>query len=192
MPHRDPNKLYWHDHIMKYVIIPFVPRWVTPNHVTVVRFLLTPFVVWALAALPLQWAIPFFLLVAFTDVIDGSLARLRHQVTEWGSMYDPIADKILISLAAVIVITSTIGWWLTILVIFSELMVVVGALSHKHDGGTIMANGWGKTKMFTQVLGVTLLLFSMLFHLPVLVFIGMVVLCLSLVLAMISVATYGA
>jgi len=177
---------------MKYVIIPFVPRWVTPNHVTVLRFLLTPFVMWALAVGPLKWSIPFFLFVAFTDVIDGSLARLRNQVTEWGSMYDPIADKILISLVAVIVITTTVGWWLTIVVIFSELMVVVGALSHKHDGGYIMANGWGKTKMFTQVLGVTLLLFSMAFQFPPLVFIGMVVLILSLVLAVISVLTYGA
>lgn len=177
---------------MKVVIIPFIPRWVTPNHVTVLRFLLTPFAIWGLAVGAFAWSIPFFLFVAFTDVIDGSLARLRNQVTEWGSLYDPIADKILISLAAVVVVTGVVGWWLTVLMIFAELVVVVGALHHKHDGGVIMANAWGKTKMFTQVLGVTLLLCSLAFQLPLFVFLGMVVLVLSLVLALISVVTYGA
>ncbi len=177
---------------MKYVIIPLIPRWVTPNHVTVLRFLLTPFSIWGLAVGAYEWSIPFFLFVAFTDVIDGSLARLRKQVTEWGSLYDPIADKILISLAAVVVITSAVGWWLTILIIFAELAVVVGALHHKHDGGVIMANAWGKTKMFTQVLGVTLLLFAMAFSFPLLVTIGMIVLLLSIVLAAISMITHGA
>src|SRR3990167_513261 len=103
--HRDPNKLYPHDHAMRWLVLPLIPRWVTPNHVTVSRFLMTPFAVWGLAIGAWAWAIPFFIFVAFTDVIDGSLARVRKQVTEWGSFYDPLADKLLISLAAVVVIT---------------------------------------------------------------------------------------
>lgn len=177
---------------MKYLVIPFIPRWVTPNHVTVLRFLLTPFVVWGLAIEAYAWSIPFFLLVAFTDVIDGSLARLRKQVTEWGSTYDPIADKILISLAAVVVITNAVDWWLTLLIIFFELAIVLGALNHKHDGGVIMANAWGKTKMFCQVAGVTCLLFALAYNFPLLIAIGTIVLLLSVVLAFISLLTYGA
>lgn len=192
MSNRDPYKLYPHDHLMKYTVIPLIPRWVTPNHVTVLRFLLTPFVIWALAGDGYAWSIPFFVLVAFTDVIDGSLARLRKQVTTWGSTYDPIADKILISLAAVVVITQAVGWWLTTLIIFFELAIVMGALHRQHDGGVVMANAWGKTKMVTQVVGVVFLLIAMAFSFPLLTTIGMFILLLSVVLAGISLLTYGA
>ena len=91
MRHRDPAKLYPHDYVMKSLVLPLVPKWVTPNYVTALRFLLTPFVVWGLAVGQYEWAIPFFMFTAFTDMVDGSLARARKQITEWGTLFDPIA-----------------------------------------------------------------------------------------------------
>ncbi len=189
--HRDPNKLYPHDHVMRWVVLPLIPKWVTPNHVTVSRFLMTPFAVWGLAIGAWVWALPFFIFVAFTDVIDGSLARVRKQVTEWGSFYDPLADKLLISLAAVVVITQAVGWWLTILLLFFEVAIVMGALRYKHDGGLVMANAWGKTKMFLQSTGVVALVCSLAFSLPILTTIGTIILILAIFFAIMSLVTYG-
>lgn len=176
---------------MRWLVLPLIPQWVTPNHVTVSRFLMTPFAVWGLAVGAWEWALPFFVFVAFTDVIDGSLARVRKQVTEWGSFYDPLADKLLISLAAVVVITQAVGWWLTILLLFFEVAIVGGALQRKHDGGLVMANAWGKTKMFLQSTGVVLLVCSLAFSLPLLTGIGTVILILAIFFAIMSLITYG-
>lgn len=188
---RNPLQLYPHDHLMKRVVLPFIPKFVLPNHVTVFRFLATPFVVWVLAIDAYAWSIPLFLFVAFTDVIDGSLARVRKQVTEWGTFFDPIADKMLISLAAIVVIVSAVGWWLTTLVIFVELVIVLGGLLHRQRGVTVSANVWGKAKMFFQVTGVTLLLFALALHVSALVMVGTVVLIMAVILAIMSLFTYG-
>lgn len=191
MQRRNPNKLYPHDHLMKWTVIPLIPKWITPNQVTILRFLLTPFVVWGLAVGAYFWSIPFFLLVAFTDVIDGSLARVRRQVTAWGTMFDPMADKLLISLVAVVVIVASVGWWLTIIVIFMEIVIVIGGLAKQSGEEPVSANNWGKAKMLTQVTGVTLLMVSMWLGLPLLIEIGIVVLLASVVLAFMSLITYG-
>ena len=187
---RDPRKYYWHDHIVRVLFLPFIPESVTPNHITVARFLLTPFVLWGLAIEDYAWSIPFFIFVAFTDVLDGSLDRVRRQVTEWGALYDPIADKLLISLAAIIIVTATVGWWLTILIIFFEIAIVIGAVTKQHDG-VIMANAWGKTKMFLQTAGVATLMISLAFSLPSLIGVGMVILLCAVVFAVMSLVTYG-
>lgn len=176
---------------MKWTVIPLIPKWITPNQVTILRFLLTPFVVWGLAVGAYFWSIPFFLLVAFTDVIDGSLARVRRQVTAWGTMFDPMADKLLISLVAVVVIVASVGWWLTIIVIFMEIVIVIGGLAKQSGEEPVSANNWGKAKMLTQVTGVTLLMVSMWLGLPLLIEIGIVVLLASVVLAFMSLITYG-
>ena len=191
MRHRDPAKLYPHDYVMKSLVLPLVPKWVTPNYVTALRFLLTPFVVWGLAVGQYEWAIPFFMFTAFTDMVDGSLARARKQITEWGTLFDPIADKLLITLAAVVVVTQAVGWWLTTALIFFELAIVLGAVRKKHDGKIVMANNWGKSKMFCQCAGVTFLLFSLALSIPLLTLLGMVVQIFATLQAIMSLITYS-
>ncbi|MEK7529990.1 MAG: CDP-alcohol phosphatidyltransferase family protein [Patescibacteria group bacterium] len=176
---------------MRWVVLPLIPKWITPNQVTIFRFLATPFVVWVLAIEAYAWSIPLFVFVAFTDVIDGSLARVRHQVTEWGTFFDPIADKMLIALSAIVVVTHTVGWWLATLVIFVELVIVLGGLIHKRAGNVVSANHWGKAKMFLQVSGVALLLLSSAFGASWLLMAGVVVLVVSVIFAVMSLMTYG-
>ena len=191
MRQRDPAKLYPHDYAMKVLILPLIPHFVTPNYVTAARMVLTPLSIWGLATEQYAWAIPFFIGVAFTDVIDGSLARVRKQITDWGTLFDPIADKILIALAAVVVVTKVVGWWLTLLLVTCEFAVVLGAVRKKHEGKIVMANQWGKTKMVAQCLGITLLLFSTAFGIPLLAGIGTGVLTFAIVFAVISIITYS-
>ena len=185
------TKLYPHDHVVKWLILPFIPRFVTPNHITILRFALTPFVVWALATSNSMWTLYFFVAVASTDFIDGSLARVRNQITEWGMLYDPFADKILISLVAVVVVVKVVGWWLALLLIFFELTIIFGGITRKHSGKIVVANPWGKSKMIAQCTGITLLIFAMVTGAPWAVAWGTAILLIAVGLAIGSIVTYS-
>jgi len=189
--YRDPNKPYWHDYLMNAVILPFIPKKVHPNHVTVFRLLATPFVIWGLAVENYVWAIPFFIFVLFTDVIDGSLARMRGLVTDWGTLYDPIADKTLIALSAVIVVTKAVGWWLVVLVIFFDMAIALGGVKKMHGGKIRTANYWGKSKMGAQSAGLIIMLFYLMLGAPWLMYTGIGFLLVSVVLALMSLITYS-
>ncbi|MDO8435700.1 MAG: CDP-alcohol phosphatidyltransferase family protein, partial [bacterium] len=88
----DHAKILWTDKLLARTILHLFPYSVRPNHVTAFRLIATPFVVWVLASENYVWGIPFFLLVAFTDAIDGAMARTRDQITDVGKLFDPLAD----------------------------------------------------------------------------------------------------
>ena len=90
-------RLAWHDPFMERTFFWAIPRSLVPNHFTALRFLLTPFVLYFVAIGDWNIAIPLFFIATFTDAVDGSLARTRRQITLWGTIADPVADKLLIS-----------------------------------------------------------------------------------------------
>jgi CDP-diacylglycerol--glycerol-3-phosphate 3-phosphatidyltransferase len=188
---RDHAKLYPHDHLMRALVLPFIPRFVHPNHITALRMVLTPVCTWGLAIEAYAWAVPFFAFVAFTDVVDGSLARVRKQVTEWGILFDPVADKLLIAMAAMVVLTKAVGSWLAIALVTCELMIVFGAVRKKFEGKIMMANAWGKTKMFCECAGILSALFFLWFHVPLFLFLTLVFLFAAMLFALVSLFTYS-
>lgn len=159
-------KLFWHDYLVKYLFLWLFPRFVRPNHLTIVRFLATPLVFWLLYTGNYRWGIAAFLVVALTDVLDGTMARTRNQITEWGTIYDPIADKILIGSLLLLLIFRHLNIYLVILIITLELLTLVGGLVVKKRGGVIVAMFWGKTKMMAQVVGIFFLLVYLEFGTP--------------------------
>src|SRR3989344_1372809 len=88
--------LYPHDKILDFLILRFIPRSVHPNHITILRMMLTPVVFFFIVIEDYKIGIPLFLFAAFTDAVDGALARTRNQITRWGIRFDPLADKLLI------------------------------------------------------------------------------------------------
>jgi len=75
------------------------------------------------------WAALFFLAGVGTDFLDGYLARRLHQVTEFGKIVDPVADKIAVAgVAIVLFIQGNVPLWYLILVIFRDLLIFVGGL----------------------------------------------------------------
>lgn len=188
---RDPKELFWHDYILKYTIVPLVPKSVTPNSLTILRFLATPFVLYFLIHENYSIGVILFVIVAFTDALDGSLARLRQQITEWGSLYDPIADKLLISSLVLFIVIKFINPIFGIIIIFLELLIIIGAYRHKKHGGIISANIFGKTKMCLQVAGVFLLLLAVWSGLDLFILVSVGTLSLAILFAVISLFTYG-
>ena len=192
MSQRSFAKLYPHDYLMKYTVVPLVPKFVTPNHITIVRMFLTPFVIWLLFLANFKIGIPLFILTAFTDVLDGSVARIRKQITPWGIFFDPVADKLLVGGVA---LTIALRYFHPILVFiaigFDLLPAMLFLAKTSPTNQPMSANIWGKIKMVLQFLSLTLLLLGIFFSLPILIQIGEGVLSVALVLALVAAITYS-
>lgn len=188
---RDPHILFPHDRILRYTFIPLVPKAITPNMITIFRIALTPFVLWLLFVGNFQIGTPLFLFAAFTDALDGSLARLRNQVTNWGTFFDPIADKILIGSVVLLVVIQYVNVILGLMIVIVEAFIVIGGLVRRHNGEVISANIFGKIKMVLQVVGISLLLIALWMGVDLFMPISVGVLALGLIFAIISLFTYG-
>ena len=188
---RDPNKLFPHDRLLQATMIRFIPPFVTPNAVTWLRFLMTPFVLYLLYIGDFAAGVPLFVLAAFTDALDGSMARVRKEITEWGMLYDPIADKFLISSVVLLVVIKYLHPAIGLTVVGLEAALVIGGIIRKRMGFRVMANVIGKAKMVTQFAGITILLIAVWTATPALFPIAVAVFGLAIVLAVASLFTYG-
>ena len=142
-----------------------------PNALTILRIFFVPLLVAALVQenvafhvrgvlITNEWlSLAIFLAAAFTDLLDGYLARRWKQVTTIGTLLDPIADKLLISAALVsLVDIHRVPAWMVILIIGREF-AVSGLRSIAAAGGyTIEASDLGKTKMVAQVAAIALVI----------------------------------
>lgn len=187
----DNVKLFPHDHLLKWTLIPLIPQWVQPNHITIFRFITTPLVLALLLFENYRWGVPAFLIVAFTDALDGALARVRKQITPWGTFYDPVADKILIGSILILIVLRYVNVWFGLLILSVELLIVVGGLYRKWKGLPTAANVYGKIKMFLQVVAVGFLLVALWSGVDLFIPFSIGTFSLALVFAVISLWTYG-
>ena len=160
------ERVLWTDRIIARTVLCVVPSGLTPNHITLFRIVATAPTIFLLAREQYAIGIPLFLFVAFTDALDGALARTRNMITEWGRMFDPLADKLLVIPALVILILNNLPFGLAFLIIALELFVMGAALVWRGRGGVISANGWGKVKMILQIIGIFLLLLALWLSVP--------------------------
>jgi CDP-diacylglycerol--glycerol-3-phosphate 3-phosphatidyltransferase len=103
-----------------------------------------------------------FVAAAITDYYDGHIARTRNLVTNFGKLFDPVADKVLMAAAFVMMMhvrgLIVPGW--TVVVILSREFLITGARSlAAGDGEIIAANAWGKTKTVIQIVYILTFLF---------------------------------
>jgi CDP-diacylglycerol---glycerol-3-phosphate 3-phosphatidyltransferase len=187
----DPHKVQRHDYLLKYTLLPLIPRFVKPNHFTILRLFMTPFVLVLLYYQNFEWGVPLFFIAAITDVIDGSLARLRKQITDWGTFYDPVADKLLIGTVAIMIVAQHINIWMALIIIVLDLLLIIGGIVRKKEGTVTSANTWGKIKMVLQVTGVMALLIAVWLGVDLFIPFSIGTLSLAIVFAVISLFTYG-
>jgi len=181
----------WHDKILAKTILRLFPEWFYPNYITIFRFLAMPPLILLFIYNQYQVGLIAFLFVAFTDALDGSLARTRHQITEWGRIYDPIAHKLLISGMVFAIVYKHIDYLTAYFVVGIELIIVLVAWIRFNKGYKIQANIWGKIKMILQVFGVAVLIFSLHYNWASLLPLGSGVLYLAMVFAIVSLLSYG-
>jgi len=142
-----------------------------PNALTLARIFLVPFLVVVLLTrfeAESIFGVPreivgaaIFGLAAFTDWLDGYLARRRGQITELGQMMDPLADKLLITAALLSLVWMELAAaWMVWIILCRELAItVLRSIAHTR-GVTIPASGLGKVKMVVQIVAILLLMVS--------------------------------
>ena len=136
-----------------------------PNSITLSRICSIPLLVWILSGSYFSsvhgakelLASAVFIAAAMTDGIDGYLARKRDQITTMGILLDPIADKLLIAAAFIVLVQinpSLVPAWVAIVVIGREFLVSGLRSIAASEGFTIEASNLGKFKMVVQIVSV--------------------------------------
>jgi CDP-diacylglycerol--glycerol-3-phosphate 3-phosphatidyltransferase len=185
------EKIAWHDRLLARTVLKLFSKKILPNHVTAFRFIATPFVALLMFFEQYQIGLIAFLIVAFSDAVDGAMARTRNQVTEWGKIYDPLADKILIGSMIFVIVLRYIDTFASYIIIFLEIVFIFMAWRRMKKGGHVQANIWGKIKMWLQVAGVTFLLLSIVFDLADLLPLVSGTFYLAIAFAVMSLVTHG-
>ena len=136
------------------------------NKLTIFRIILVPIMViipflgiqGELFSIPITYLIidVIFIIASITDKLDGYIARSRNQVTTFGKFLDPLADKILVLSALVILVEyGKIPSWIPIIVLAREFIVSGYRLIAVEKGGKVIsASIWGKLKTVTQMIGI--------------------------------------
>lgn len=132
-------------------------NWNLPNALTVLRLLLVPVFAAVLLMRPhdIDWRIAataIFVVAMLTDLADGYIARSRNLVTDFGKLWDPIADKALTGTAFVILsLLGELHWLFTIIILAREWGITwLRERIKKHQ--VMAANKGGKAKTVTQTL----------------------------------------
>lgn len=139
-----------------------------PNYLSLARIvlvpllvviLLTPFAEDYLGISSYALAIAIFLAASFTDILDGHLARRRNQVSNLGKLLDPIADKLLVSAALIVLVEKHLAPAWVVVVILGREFIITGLRSMAAAEGIIMqAQTSGKIKMWAQCVAIVALL----------------------------------
>lgn len=134
------------------------------NKLTILRILLVPIMViipffgiqGEILGIPITYLIVdvIFILAAITDKLDGYIARSRNQITTFGKFLDPIADKIVVITAMIMLVEYRhLPAWIPVVVILREFIVSGYRLvAVEKSGNVIAANMWGKLKTVTQMI----------------------------------------
>lgn len=162
--------------------------WNLPNILTMLRIVLVPFFVWFLAADNSshgiwRWAaVVAFAVAIYTDKLDGDIARSRGLVTDFGKIADPIADKLLIGSALVMLsILNELPWWITILILVRE-WGITALRFFVIRYGVIPASRGGKLKTVVQTLAIFLYVIPLASLAPWLGFLALGVMLVAVVI----------
>ncbi len=139
-----------------------------PNKLTIFRIILVPVMVIVpffnikgeVLGIPIEyWILDFiFILASLTDKLDGYLARKNNQITTIGKFLDPLADKILVLAAMILLVEmEKLPSWIPVIVLAREFLVSGYRLIAVEKGGNVIAaSNWGKLKTVTQMVAIIL------------------------------------
>ena len=154
-----------------------------PNILTIVRIALAVFAIlfvciekfWKTAAfsymfndyktvvyIPITYILAgvFFVIASITDLLDGHLARKYNWISNFGKLWDPIADKILINGVLIgLAVNGSVPVFIPIIMICRDIIVDASRMYASTKGKVVAANIWGKLKTVSQMIGIILILF---------------------------------
>lgn len=167
-----------------------------PTILTLFRVILIPFFVLAFYLFPTEWSSFFsaliFLIAAITDVFDGYLARRLGQTTKFGAFLDPVADKIIVTIALILITQYYQAWWISIaaIIIISREIIISALREWMAEVGkrsNVAVSSIGKYKTIAQMTALTWLLWR---PCDIVIYAGLVALFIATVLTLISMVQY--
>ncbi|MEG2882328.1 MAG: CDP-diacylglycerol--glycerol-3-phosphate 3-phosphatidyltransferase [Christensenella sp.] len=169
-------------------------KWNAPNILTILRMLLIPcFIVFYFTGLPC-WniiAAIIFIVAAFIDWLDGHLARKHNQVSDFGKLWDPIADKLLVLAALLLLMDMGKVGFIAVLIIEARELIIGGIRSVAASKGVVIAADMsGKLKTVVQFVAIVLLLLNDWPFTFVSISIGSVLIWVSVALSIYSCIAY--
>lgn len=124
----------------------FVDIWNVPNVLTMLRLALIPVFLIFYCTGHEKWALVTFLVASFTDFLDGYIARKNNQITAFGKLMDPLADKVMVLTALLCqTVTGVFPLAAFIIVMLKELMMVLGGAFMLKRDVVVYSNMLGKT-----------------------------------------------
>jgi len=161
-----------------------------PTIITLSRIVLIPFFVLIAPDRPFLGAL-IFGVASVTDFLDGYLARKTGQITKFGIILDPIADKFLVISALILLVDmARLSAWIAIVIIVREFLVTgLRAVALSKDI-VIPAEMGGKLKTFSQITAILCLIISMNIFGVDLYDVGIVLIWIALILSIISGVQY--
>lgn len=113
------------------------------NYISISRIIIAIPLCLAIWNYDLFWTLILIGLGLFTDWLDGFLARRLNQISEWGKILDPLADKIIIGVPGFLLfVQGRIETWFIILVISRDVLILIGALFAKHKLKYVIPSNW--------------------------------------------------
>ena len=139
----------------------FTNVWTIPNVLTMIRLVLIPVFVWAFFRVQPGEdrivALIIFAAASLTDMLDGYLARKLNQITDFGKLFDPLADKLMVVTALVCQACVGVFPWLAVIIVAAkELVMLLGGVFMLGKGVVVYSNFAGKAAMVSFILALLL------------------------------------
>ncbi len=140
-----------------------------PNILTIIRFILIPFIFTSVVNNDYLVALIFFTVSAITDVLDGYIARKYNYITDLGKLIDPLADKLTqVSLLLSLAILKILPWWIFAIVFIKECVMVISAsLLYKRKDVVVYSKWYGKLATVLFYLAIVFSLIINQFHIQI-------------------------
>jgi len=138
----------------------FTNVWNIPNALTMLRLVLIPVFVYLFWKVDRKAALVVFLVASLTDMLDGMLARKLNQITDFGKLFDPLADKVMVLTALICQgLAGVFPWSAIIIVCCKELVMLLGGVFMLSKNVVVYANYFGKTAQVFFIISLVLSFF---------------------------------
>ena len=174
-----------------------------PNLISMSRFILLGITLYYLINDNFLMTCIFIVLIWFSDLLDGYWARSRDQITEFGKIIDPLADKVsVISLVIVLLLKGIIPLWYVIITVMRDAVILVGGLYLSSKKNIVLQSNWaGKIAVFSIGAAILAAIFAngakfgqfgtfFSYHSEITELLYTILLFMSLVLAILSLLSY--
>ena len=138
----------------------FTNVWNIPNALTMLRLVLIPVFVYLFWKVDRKAALVVFLVASLTDMLDGMLARKLNQITDFGKLFDPLADKVMVLTALICQgLAGVFPWSAIIIVCCKELVMLLGGVFMLSKNVVVYSNYYGKAAQVFFIISLVLSFF---------------------------------